>query len=466
MPNELTISIGGDDHTSDCQLNGFNISDKLRQPKNMSLCTTFAAAALDTIVVTDERDSTIIFSGYIKEAEKEFYKNDAYLTNLLCEDMQLYLRGSGGYLPGEYDYTLGDHTEKEIITELFTLAGLSIYIADHVITGELVAIIFSASSLARILDDLAAINGRIWYVDWDVGNSRYELHYFTPGDETSPFNLSDTPNGTTTFRYTDLKYRGSYELLIGTKYGGSLVCHKAGLRSGQTVHIDNATISLSQDFMISEVNVRVLNLRSEANSLEYTVYFGDLTPPRITDLINRSNQMVSTIDSGLIPPLTNVSGQYLSASGVFETPIYTAVHKGCKCYLTAPQTINNDTATYINWDAELYDNDTMHSLVTNTWKILINTAGKYLFIIKIRWESEASPVGYRMITLLKNGVTYIETLKNTWGANDGGQIVTALLDLVVTDYIGVVVQHTQVAATDVVHGNEDGSFITAQRISD
>jgi hypothetical protein len=50
------------------------------------------------------------------------------------------------------------------------------------------------------------------------------------------------------------------------------------------------------------------------------VSFGDLPPSRITDLVNRSNMNVSTVDRGLIPPLNNAPDQFLNGAGAWATP--------------------------------------------------------------------------------------------------------------------------------------------------
>lgn len=58
---------------------------------------------------------------------------------------------------------------------------------------------FGGKTLRRAIEQVAAISGATFYVDYDK-----KLHYFSTESVASPFHLSDTPNGSTTRAYGDL----------------------------------------------------------------------------------------------------------------------------------------------------------------------------------------------------------------------------------------------------------------------
>lgn len=53
---------------------------------------------------------------------------------------------------------------------------------------------YTQFTVGDFLDDIAKLAGAIWYVDADLA-----LHFIVPAYTAAPFNLSDQPNGTTTF---------------------------------------------------------------------------------------------------------------------------------------------------------------------------------------------------------------------------------------------------------------------------
>lgn len=62
---------------------------------------------------------------------------------------------------------------------------------------------YTQFTVGDFLDAIASLAGAIWYVDADLA-----LHFVVPAYTTAPFNLSDQPNGTTTFGWE----HGSLEL--------------------------------------------------------------------------------------------------------------------------------------------------------------------------------------------------------------------------------------------------------------
>ena len=68
---------------------------------------------------------------------------------------------------------------------------------------------------------------------------------------------------------------------------------------------------------------------------------------------------------------------------------------------TVTTSLTNGIATLVNMDTEVYDNDGMHSTVTNPERIVVQTAGTYEVIGSIGFSVNVT--GYRIILVTKNG---------------------------------------------------------------
>jgi hypothetical protein len=80
--------------------------------------------------------------------------------------------------------------------------------------------------------------------------------------------------------------------------------------------------------------------------------------------------------------------------------------QGCRVTSTASQSINDNTTTTVTFDDELWDNDGMHSNVTNNSRITIVTAGIYVVTFQGRFASANDYVEV-YATLRLNGGTDI-----------------------------------------------------------
>ncbi len=74
----------------------------------------------------------------------------------------------------------------------------------------------------------------------------------------------------------------------------------------------------------------------------------------------------------------------------------------CSVYNSAAVSLANGAATVLGADSENYDNDSMHSTVTNTSRVTAQTAGRYLVIASVRFDANAT--GNRQIDFYINGV--------------------------------------------------------------
>ena len=80
--------------------------------------------------------------------------------------------------------------------------------------------------------------------------------------------------------------------------------------------------------------------------------------------------------------------------------------QGCRIYNNAHFAVADATAWVTHpFNAEDYDTDTMHDLVTNNERITFTTAGKYLVVLQFKWD--ANVTGRRIIGIRDNNGTFI-----------------------------------------------------------
>jgi hypothetical protein len=95
----------------------------------------------------------------------------------------------------------------------------------------------------------------------------------------------------------------------------------------------------------------------------------------------------------------------------------------------------NDTTTVVPAPNESFDNDGMHSTVSNTSRITIQTAGRYLFMATARFDSNGSG-GMRRVSLLVNGTSSYGGMQIIGAANDPVRIqATRALVLSAGEYV-------------------------------
>lgn len=110
---------------------------------------------------------------------------------------------------------------------------------------------------------------------------------------------------------------------------------------------------------------------------------------------------------------------------------------GCSIYNSAAVSALNNTATILNANSENFDNDSMHSTSTNTSRITIQTAGRYLLSAQVGFAANAT--GNRQVGLYKNGVSVPgdELHDNGGGTNSTGIGYTRTLVLAAGDYVEI-----------------------------
>ena len=109
----------------------------------------------------------------------------------------------------------------------------------------------------------------------------------------------------------------------------------------------------------------------------------------------------------------------------------------CRVYRTTTQSINNNTATAIAFDAERFDNDTMHSTVSNTERITCTTAGVYVVSGSL-YTSTTSSSGVRELYVRRNGTDYLCGVTFTGQNNAMFMNVGTIFKMAATDYFELV----------------------------
>ena len=123
------------------------------------------------------------------------------------------------------------------------------------------------------------------------------------------------------------------------------------------------------------------------------------------------------------------------------------------------QSIANGAVTPITMDSEVVDTDNVHSLVTNTSRLTIVTAGRYRVVGSILWNANAT--GYRTAKLLKNGVSFAITQTVANGTQLSYMQVCDEIICAVGDYLELAGLQTSGGALTTGAG-ADSTFIKAR----
>jgi len=224
-------------------------------------------------------------------------------------------------------------TEQQIIDDLFSTYLPDIDTSTYVeSSGVLSTLNWTRQSLDKVMDELAGIFEKNWYID-----HQKKLHYFTPTTGTAPFKLSSSPVGITHIGYNRFRYLenarelhnrvtvvgdttvpvvetrqdaasgalygwydwkivdpnidtaawaqavGDAELAISAwpKAWGQLTLHQEGLIIGQKVHIYNHGRNVNEWYTIQKLMMRLINNTTE----EITIDYGDYSPDLIDILL-------------------------------------------------------------------------------------------------------------------------------------------------------------------------------------
>lgn len=109
---------------------------------------------------------------------------------------------------------------------------------------------------------------------------------------------------------------------------------------------------------------------------------------------------------------------------------------GARVYNSADISVADNTFQSLTFDSERFDTDSIHSTSTNTGRLTCNTAGKYIIVGNVLWDTNAS--GRRGLRIRANGASTIgfhqyENVPDS--AINPVQIVTTIYALAIDDYV-------------------------------
>lgn len=137
--------------------------------------------------------------------------------------------------------------------------------------------------------------------------------------------------------------------------------------------------------------------------------------------------------------------------------------QGARAYHDIDQTIPNGQWTTISFNSERYDTDNIHDPVTNNSRLTCRTAGTYLIIAGLGFDTNSD--GYRSLYIKLNGVTAISYKKiNAVVLGRTFTDASSIYPLVVSDYVEFLVHQDSGTSLDVLALPEYSPEFMMQRI--
>lgn len=138
---------------------------------------------------------------------------------------------------------------------------------------------------------------------------------------------------------------------------------------------------------------------------------------------------------------TNLADEAVTTAKIDSSAVtFAKISAFDKCRITkaSAQTIATGTETAVTFTTEDFDTNGMHDTGSNTSRITIQTAGKYLVTGQINWTANAT--GFREAILRVGGSTVIASdNRNNIGASFNTAIhVTAIYSFAAGDYVELV----------------------------
>lgn len=112
---------------------------------------------------------------------------------------------------------------------------------------------------------------------------------------------------------------------------------------------------------------------------------------------------------------------------------------GASVYNSANISVGSGGFVALTFNSEFYDTGGMHSLVSNTERLTVVTAGLYVANLNVYWSSNSA--GIRTVLIRKNGsvaLAYCDVPANSTGGC-GQNVTTAPVDLSASDYLEAIV---------------------------
>lgn len=131
-----------------------------------------------------------------------------------------------------------------------------------------------------------------------------------------------------------------------------------------------------------------------------------------------------------------------SATGLLvQLPTTLLTPPSSQAYNSIAISLTNDVGTVVSLDSERYDNDTMHSTVTNNSRITFNTAGIYIVVFNCAFAGNTT--GDRQALIRANGSDFLggsEKIALSSASYEMGMSVAVQEFFEVGDYVEAVVK--------------------------
>ena len=263
-----------------------------------------------------------------------------------------------------------------------------------------------------------------WEVDGFYGSDVYisdGAHRFYDCEiENDALGLGDRGGNAVTMTGGTATFYGGHILANGYQVGGGNINHGIYLAGG--------TVNLHQGVCVAGGvnNYAIKNVSGTVN-----VYSAEYDPDTTTGTITGADKDLVVGDLTVIDDLM-LNGISHGEAEPFDAHLN---NPSCRVYHNAYQSIPNATWTWLSFNSERWDTDSIHDTVTNNSRLTCRTAGKYQISLSVVWAANAT--GQRGVGLRVDGATYIVTdfrMPNSAGILPGFAVST-LWNLAVDSYV-------------------------------
>lgn len=264
--------------------------------------------------------------------------------------------------------------------------------------------------------------------------------YYLDGAQVTPDSTASAYGGGRISLSGPLKFTGpiTSSLNLQPEFDSTALLHIQSLAGSNLLNIDsqNMAVTLGSASSISPV-VLVLG--------------GGLNDPTCTN-----GAMYYNYGSNTFRGCSNSSWSNLGAS---STP------DSVNVFNSTTKSVPTSTNTALGFDSENYDSNNLHSTVSNTSRLTIQTTGKYSIFGQVKWQSQTD-TGYRGLTVMLNGVTPLAEVDTP---NINGikvnQNVNTQYKLNAGDYLELVVFQNSGGALNAMAGGPGGGQFSLNYIS-
>ena len=157
-----------------------------------------------------------------------------------------------------------------------------------------------------------------------------------------------------------------------------------------------------------------------------------------------------------LPTADGTANQTLQTNGSAVLSWAAPLDIGARVFNSANISISNATTTAVTFDSERWDTDTIHSVSVNTSRLTATTAGKYVVIGQVEWDSGTT--GFRYAEIFLNGLTRLAVIRQI-AVDSSQQVVGTIANLAAADYVELRVHHTQGAALSLIASAQNPDFM-------